>query len=58
MEFLRYKGIIAWREWPTAAWLGTAKAKDRVVEFLKLSKPLGAWLDANVGASTATDRMR
>jgi uncharacterized protein (TIGR02453 family) len=58
LEFLRYKGIIAWREWPTGAWLGTAKAKDRVVEFLKLSKPLGTWLDAHVGASTAPERMR
>lgn len=51
VELLRYKGIITWREWPAAAWLGTAKAKDRVVEFLRRSAPLNAWLRTNVGPS-------
>ncbi len=49
VELLRYKGLVTWREWPPAAWLGTAKAKDRIVEFLQGSKPIGKWLDANVG---------
>jgi uncharacterized protein (DUF2461 family) len=52
VEFLRYKGLALWREWPPAAWLGTAKAKDRVTEFLRLSKPLVGWLDKNVGQSS------
>lgn len=52
LELLRYKGLITWREWPAGAWLGTAKAKYRVVEFLEASKPLNQWLRSNVGPST------
>jgi uncharacterized protein (DUF2461 family) len=58
IEFLRYKGIVAWREWPAGAWLGTRKAKDRVVEFLRTSEPLNAWLRNNVGDSTMPARGR
>jgi len=54
-ELLKHKGLITWREWPTGAWLGTARVKDRVVEFLEASKPLNAWLRANVGPSTLPD---
>lgn len=55
IELLRFKGLTAWQEWPAAAWLGTAKAKDRVVGFLERSRPIVAWLDANVGPSTVPD---
>jgi len=58
IELLRYKGLITWREWPAGAWLGTAKAKDRVAEFLQASKPLNAWLRTNVGPSTMLERGR
>ena len=58
IELLRLKGLIAWKEWPAGAWLGTRKAKDRLVEFFKLSKPLQTWLERNVGPSTMPDRMR
>ena len=51
IELLRYKGLVAWREWPAGAWLGTCRAKDRVVEFLRLSKPLTQWLRTEVGPS-------
>lgn len=51
IELLRLKGLIAWKQWPVGAWLGTAKAKDRVVEFFGAAKPLVAWLDDNVGSS-------
>jgi uncharacterized protein (TIGR02453 family) len=51
IELLRYKGLIAWREWRPAQWLGTKRAKDRVVEFFRLSEPLNKWLRANVGPS-------
>ncbi len=57
VELLRYKGIIAWKEWPAGAWLGTAKAKDRIVEFLGNSQPLSRWLDANVGPSELAPSM-
>ena len=52
IELLRYKGLITWREWPAGPWLGTKRAKDRVVEFLRLSGPLDAWLRTNVGPSS------
>ena len=58
IELLRQKGLIAWREWPPEAWLGTRRAKDRVVEFLRNSKPLNAWLDSHVGPSTLPERRR
>lgn len=53
VELLRWKGLAAFRQWPPAAWLGTRRASDRVVATLRASAPLRAWLEANVGASTA-----
>jgi uncharacterized protein (TIGR02453 family) len=50
---LRYKGVVAWKEWPVEPWLGTPAAKERVVAFLAASQPLCAWLEANVGSSAA-----
>jgi len=47
-DLLRGKGLIAWQEWPEAAWLGTAAAKKRLVDFLRAARPLRDWLDANV----------
>ncbi len=58
IELLRFKGIVAWREWPAGAWLGTPRAKTRVVEFLQLSKPLNEWLMTNVGHSNLPERRR
>lgn len=52
-ELLRMKGLIAWRSFPVAAWLGTAKAKDRIVGFLRTAKPLDRWLESNVGPTTS-----
>jgi uncharacterized protein (TIGR02453 family) len=51
VDLLRNKGVVAWRDWPVAAWLGTAAAKRRVVEFFRASQPLNDWLDAHVGPS-------
>jgi uncharacterized protein (TIGR02453 family) len=51
LDLLRHKGLITWREWPAAAWLGTAAAKQRIVGFLRGSRPLRQWLDANVRRS-------
>ncbi len=52
IELLRYKGLITWQEWPAGPWLETRRAKDRIVRFLGLSKPLNEWLRTNVGPST------
>jgi uncharacterized protein (TIGR02453 family) len=57
VELLRHKGLIAWKQWPVGAWLGTRKAKDRVVGFLQDAEPLNDWLAAHVGPSTL-DRER
>ena len=53
IELLRYKGLIAWKEWPAGAWLGKKTAKDRVVEFFRATRPLNGWLKANVGDSAS-----
>jgi|SRR5579859_4020795 len=52
IELLRYKGIVAWKEWPVEPWLETAAAKEHITGFLRATRPLGAWLEANVGEST------
>lgn len=31
IDLLRHKGIAMMKDWPVGAWLGTAKAKDRIV---------------------------
>ena len=50
-DLLRHKGIVAWREWEPGAWLGRATARTRVVDFLRSTRPLTAWLAAHVGPS-------
>ena len=50
---LRYKGIVAWKEWPVGGWLETAAARDRVTGFLRATRPLSTWLADNVGPSAA-----
>ncbi|MFA5885862.1 MAG: DUF2461 domain-containing protein [Acidimicrobiia bacterium] len=49
IELLRLKGIVMSTSWPVAAWLGTRKAKDRVVGCLEDARPLNAWLARTVG---------
>jgi uncharacterized protein (TIGR02453 family) len=51
IDLLQHKGLTAWKEWPIGAWLGTAAAKKRIVDVLRASAPLRAWLDMNVGAA-------
>jgi len=58
IELLRNKGLIAWKEFPVAAWLGTRKAKDRVVDFLHATESLRSWLAANVGPSELPEEGR
>ena len=49
IDLLRHKGMAMMKTWPVGAWLGTAKAKDRVVTTLRAAAPLGEWLTRNVG---------
>lgn len=44
IELLRHKGIAMMKDWPVGAWLGTAKAKDKVVSTLRAGVPLNQWL--------------
>ncbi|MBO0730789.1 MAG: DUF2461 domain-containing protein [Acidimicrobiaceae bacterium] len=48
-ELLRLKGLVTWREWPAGTWLASSRARTRVVEFLRGSRPICDWLDAHVG---------
>ena len=49
IDLLRHKGIAMMKDWPVGAWLGTAKAKDRVVTVLRALAPLNGWLTRYVG---------
>jgi uncharacterized protein (TIGR02453 family) len=49
LGLLRHKGLVCWKEWPPAAWLGTAAAKDRVAEVLRAARPLREWFADHVG---------
>jgi len=49
IDLLRHKGIALMKTWPVGAWLGTKKAKDRVVETLRAGVPLNDWLARHVG---------
>jgi uncharacterized protein (TIGR02453 family) len=49
IDLLRHKGIAMMKNWPVGAWLGTAKAKDRVVSTLRAGVPLNEWLARYVG---------
>jgi uncharacterized protein (TIGR02453 family) len=55
IELLRMKGLVASRAWEPAGWLSTAAAKKRVVDVLRGTKPLLAWLEAHVGPSTQAE---
>jgi uncharacterized protein DUF2461 len=55
-DLLRNKTLEGWKQWPVAEWLHTAAAKSRVIEALRGARPLSAWLDAHVGATTAIRR--
>jgi uncharacterized protein (TIGR02453 family) len=45
IELLKHKGLVMSRSWPVGAWLGTRKAKDRVVTALQAARPLNSWLE-------------
>jgi uncharacterized protein (TIGR02453 family) len=47
-DLLKFKGLVAWTQWPVGAWLGTKEAKTRVVKFLRAAQPVNDWLDRYV----------
>ncbi len=49
IEMLRWKGLVAWQQWPIEPWLATAAAKERVASFLAIARPLNDWLGEHVG---------
>ena len=58
IELLRYKGLVAYIEWPVEPWLGTAAVKDHLTEFLVTTEPLADWLDTHVGPPHDAERGR
>jgi uncharacterized protein (TIGR02453 family) len=55
---LRYKGVVAWQEWPVEPWLTTAAAKKHISGFLVATRPLASWLAEHVGDTTAEPARR
>jgi uncharacterized protein (TIGR02453 family) len=49
IELLRYKGLVAWKEWPVEPWLATATARKRIADFIAAARPLNDWLAQYVG---------
>jgi uncharacterized protein (TIGR02453 family) len=49
LELLRHKGLVCWKDWPPAPWLGTAAASERIVTVLRAARPLREWLSDHVG---------
>jgi uncharacterized protein (TIGR02453 family) len=57
-ELLRYKGLVAWREWPVEPWLSTSAGKDRIAEFLVVTRQLAEWLATHVGPTELAESRR
>jgi uncharacterized protein (TIGR02453 family) len=55
-DLLRYKSLIGWREWGQAPWLHSRQALAKVRAAWRAIRPLGTWLDANVGPSDQPPR--
>lgn len=52
IDLLRSKGLTIWRDWSPEPWLGTKKAKDKIIAVFRAAAPLNAWLAEHVGEST------
>jgi uncharacterized protein (TIGR02453 family) len=52
IELLQLKGITMSKAWPVGGWLGTKKAKDRVVATLEAARPLDGWIAEHVRRPT------
>ena len=51
IDLLRNKDLVSWQEWPVGPWLDTPKAKQRIVDFLRTTRPFNAWLAEHAGES-------
>jgi uncharacterized protein (TIGR02453 family) len=58
IELMRFKGLVTWRQWAAGPWLATDEPKERVGDFLALSRPVMGWLRTNVGPSTLSEARR
>jgi uncharacterized protein (TIGR02453 family) len=58
IELLRYKGLVAWVDWPAGSWLGGHEPVERVAGFFDACRPLEAWLSTHVGPSELPERER
>lgn len=45
IALLQQKGVVMSKSWPVGSWLGTPKAKDRVVACLEAGAALNAWVE-------------
>ena len=57
-ELLRRTGLMASRSWKPGPWLHSGEALDRIRGAWRDAKALNAWLDAQVGTSSAPGRGR
>lgn len=59
VELLRRKSLATWKEWPAGTpWIASNAAATHVVDALRASRPVTAWLDEYVGASELDVRGR
>ena len=58
VELLRYKGLVAWKEWGVQPWLSTSAASEMVETFLTATQPLADWLEGHVGPSDLPESRR
>jgi uncharacterized protein (TIGR02453 family) len=53
IELLQHKGIVMSKSWPVGGWLGTKKAKERIVTTLDAARPLNGWIQEHVHRASA-----
>ena len=50
-RLLRFKGLFAWKDLGLQPWLGTAEAKDRIVEAFHDTRPILDWVAGHLPAA-------
>jgi uncharacterized protein (TIGR02453 family) len=55
-DLLRYRSLVAWRQWGQEPWLHGRQPLAKVRAAWRAIRPLRAWLDANVGPSDKPPR--
>jgi uncharacterized protein (TIGR02453 family) len=49
IDLLKQKGLVMSKSWPVGPWLGTKKAKDRVVGLFEAPRPPPPWVERYAG---------